>query len=232
MPAAERAAPPPAPEAGAEDLVFERATLVLGFALLALAGWIDAVGLVRWHELYVSFMSGNTTRFGGSPATGDWAGLGKAGRALLMFLSGVIAGELVAPLAGRWRSAAVVTVEAALLWLAAASVIEGWGDGVTASIAGLAMGVQTAAVHKADGVSVALTYVTGTLVNVGRGVAAGLRGAEPWSRALPFAGFWISLCAGALAGASAARIGLDVAMVAAAGIASALALFAGVVARR
>ena len=94
-------------------------------------------------------------------------------------------------------------------------------------------GVQTAAAHKADGVSVALTYVTGTLVNLGRAVAAALRGDAPWgqSPAVPGAS-GCPLLAGAVAGSVAARAGLDIALVAAAGIASALALFAGVAARR
>lgn len=209
----------------------ERAGLLLGFALLALAGWVDAVGLVHWHKLYASFMSGNTTEFGGSPALGDWHGAGEAARAVLMFLVGIVAGEIIGPAAGRRRGALILTIEAALLWLAAASAIEGWGDAATVSLAGLAMGVQTAALHKAAGVSIPLTYVTGTVVNLGRAIAAALRGAAPWREALPFAAFWLSLLGGAVAGSIAARAGLGIAMVAAAGIASALALFAGVAVR-
>lgn len=228
----DRLAPRPAEPARRDDPAVERSSLALGFMLLALAGWVDAVGLVRWNGLYPSFMSGNTTQLGGSPVIGDWHGTWVAGRAVLMFLVGIVAGECIGPAAGGWRSPVVVSVEAALLWLAVASVLAGWGDAATASTAGLAMGVQTAAVHRADGVSVALTYVTGTLVNLGRGVAAALRGDEPWNRVLPFLGFWLSLLGGAVAGSAVARAGLAVALVAAAGIASALALFAGVAARR
>ncbi len=228
----DRLVPRPAEPIRRGDRAFERGSLALGFMLLALAGWVDAVGLVRWSGLYVSFMSGNTAQFGGSPAIGDWHGTWEAARTLLTFLVGIVLGETVGPAAKGWRSPVVVTVEAALLWLAVASAMEGWGDAATASIAGLAMGVQTAAAHKADGVSVALTYVTGTLVNLGRAVAAALRGDAPWGKALPFLGFWLSLLAGAVAGSVAARAGLDIALVAAAGIASALALFAGVAARR
>jgi uncharacterized membrane protein YoaK (UPF0700 family) len=222
----------PTQPSGTRPTGAENAGLLLGFALLALAGWVDAVGLVQWDGLYASFMSGNTTQFGASPAIGDWQGTWEAGRAIVMFLVGIVAAETVAPAAGSRRSAAVLTVEAALLWLAAGSVLGGWGDAATVSIAGLAMGVQTAALHKAKGVGVPLTYVTGTLVNLGRAIAAALRGDASWSKALPFAGFWLSLCGGAVAGSFAARAGLAVAMVAAAGIASALALFAGVAVRR
>ncbi len=230
MPAADHDGPrrPPAPGDG--GLAPGRAALALVFALLALAGWVDGVGLAHWGGLYVSFMSGNTAELGGSFALGDWPGAGQAGRALLMFVVGVVLGEVAAPSAGRWRGPAVVTAEAALLWVAAGSAIAGWGDAATASAAGLAMGVQTAAVHRADGVGVALTYVTGTLVNLGRAVGSALRGEASWGKALPFAGFWISLCLGSLGGAAAARAGLGAALAAAAGIASALAIGAGAVA--
>lgn len=224
--------PRPARPAARDDLSRERARLALGFLLLALAGWVDAVGFVRWNELYVSFMSGNTAQLGASPALGEWHATTLAGRALAMFVLGTVAGELAGSAAGGWRGPVVVTGEAALLWLAATSVLAGWGDATTASVAGLAMGVQTAALHKADGLTVPLTYVTGTLVNLGRAVAAALGGAAPWRNALPFAGFWLSLLGGSVAGSLAARAGLAVALVSAAGIASALALFAGMVARR
>ena len=223
---------PRAPGPGQDDPAVARAGLALGFALLALAGWVDGVGLLRWGGLYVSFMSGNTVQLGGSPVIGDWSGTGEAARALSCFLVGVVAGECIGAAARSRRSAVVLGVEAALLWLAAASVLQGWGDAVTTAVAGLAMGVQTAALHKARSIGVPLTYVTGTLVNLGRAVAAALCGDAAWTAVLPFLGFWLSLLGGAAAGCFAARAGLAVAMVAAAGIASALALLAGVAARR
>ncbi len=223
----DRRAPPPGPD----DRTVARAGLALGLMLLALAGWVDAVGLVHWGGLNVSFMSGNTIQLGGSPATGDWSGTWEAASALLMFLLGIVAGEVIGAAAGRRRSAAVLSAEAALLWLAAASVLWHWGDGATIAIGGVAMGVQTAALHKAAGLNIPLTYVTGTLVNIGRGVAAALRGAAPWSAVVPYVSFWLALAAGAVAGSFVAREGLDLAVVGAAGAATTLALFAGLTVR-
>ena len=80
----ERIAPRAAGPARRSDPGSARPGLALGFMLLALAGWVDAVGLVRWNGLYAAFMSGNTAQFGGSPAVGDWSGTWNAGRALLI----------------------------------------------------------------------------------------------------------------------------------------------------
>ena len=88
------------------------------------------------------------------------------------------------------------------------------------------MGVQNAAVHKAEGISVALTYVTGTLVHVGRGIAKALRGEAPWHAVLPFVG----LVGGpgrpaASSGAMIAARSLALALLVAAGVSLALVLW-------
>lgn len=179
--------------------------LALAFPLIALAGWVDALGVVQWHGLYASFMSGNSTALGAAPTVGDWHGAWEAGRAVLVFVAGAVAGELIGPAARHWREPAVLGAEAACLWLAVVAERGGWGLPAVAGITGLAMGLQTAALHKAGGTGIALTYVTGTLVSLGRGIAAALRGAAPWRHVLPFAGCWLSLVAGASAGGLVAR---------------------------
>jgi uncharacterized membrane protein YoaK (UPF0700 family) len=203
---------------------------VLAFALLALAGWVDALGLVQWHGLYVSAMSGNSTVLGGSPAVGDWHGGLEAGRAILFFLVGIVTGELLGGAVGVWRSPVVVGTEAALLWLALVSNLSGWGGlAVPVAVTGLAMGIQTAAIHKIGGQRVALTYVTGTLVSLGRGIAAGLRGDEPWHKALFFAGCWLALVFGAAGGGLVARIATAEALGVAAAAASIAAILSAIV---
>ena len=95
------------------------------------------------------------------------------------------------------------------------------------------MGVQTGAVHQVDGTSLALTYVSGTLVSLARGIAAALRGASPWRRILPFAGSWLAFVVGAVGGGVVARTAARDALAAAAAIASVIAVLsaAGVVIR-
>ena len=59
------------------------------------------------------------------------------------------------------------------------------------------MGLQNAAMHRADGINIGLTYITGTLVQLGRSIAALLGGSREWRRARHFMGLWCSLAAGA-----------------------------------
>ena len=210
------------------DADHEPGGLALAFPLIALAGWVDAIGMIQWHGLYVSFMSGNSMQFGASPAAGDWNGTWEAGRAVLVFVAGAVAGELIGPAGRSWRSPVVVGAEAALLWLALASALGGWGQVATASLTGFAMGLQTAAVHNVDGTSIALTYVTGTLVSLGRGIAAALRGAAPWRGALPFVGCWLCFVLGAAAGSFVARTAVADALGGAAAVATAMAVLSAV----
>ena len=209
------------------DADHEPGGLVLAFPLIALAGWVDALGVVQWHGLYASFMSGHSTTLGAAPAMGDWGGAFEAARAVAVFLAGTVAGELIGPAARDWRGPAVVASEAACLWLAFAGERAGWGLPAVAAATGLAMGLQTAAVHKVEGTGIALTYVTGTLVSLGRAVASGLRGTGPWRKALLFAGCWLSLVAGAAAGGLVARTDPAAALGAAAGAATITAALTG-----
>ena len=48
-----------------------RANIALACALSALAGYVDAIGFLHLGGLFVSFMSGNSTRMGVSLAEGN-----------------------------------------------------------------------------------------------------------------------------------------------------------------
>ena len=200
----------------------------LAICLAALAGFVDATGFITFDHLFVSFMSGNSTE-GAVDLAGGSAHAATVGRAVAVFVGGVTLGELVGAAGRRWGRPLVLLVEVLCLW-AAVAIGHGGGHGdghggghggALASLLGLAMGVQNASVHKADGISVALTYVTGTLVNVGRTLAGALRGLQPWRDILPFAALWVGLVAGGIAGALVTRRDGGVALVVAASVASA-----------
>lgn len=197
----------------------------LAMTLAALAGFVDATGYIHFHHLFVSFMSGNSTQAMVAAAGEDLATLFVFGRTIILFVLGVTIGECVGAISSRWGRPLVLTLEAALLGAALASLHLGLGEGWTSAALALAMGVQNAAVHKAEGISVALTYVTGTLVHVGRGVAEALRGAAPWHAALPFVGLWIGLASGGVAGALIADRSLALALLVAAGACLAILLW-------
>ncbi len=199
---------------------------VLALALLSVAGWVDALGYVQWHGLFVSFMSGNTTALGAATLAHDGATAIETGRAVLIFVVGVIVGELLRAATGRWNRSVVLVTETLLLGLAYVVAVKHWGEAATAAVTGLAMGVQTAAVHRAAGLTVSLTYVTGTLVNIGRSIVKALLGEAPWRDAFFFAGLWCALFVGSAGGAIVAAISTPMALLVAAALLAGLSAVA------
>src|SRR6202048_352862 len=55
-----------------------RRNIALACALSALAGYVDAIGFLHLGGLFVSFMSGNSTRLGVSLAEGQWLSAAEA----------------------------------------------------------------------------------------------------------------------------------------------------------
>jgi uncharacterized membrane protein YoaK (UPF0700 family) len=82
------------------------------------------------------------------------------------------------------------------------------------------MGIQNATMRRAGGVNIGLTYVTGTLVQIGR--AMGGEGGMP--RVWRYLAQWLSLVAGAVLGSFALSISTLAALSAAAAAAGSLAI--------
>lgn len=197
----------------------------LGLLLLCVAGWVDAVGFLHWGGLFVSFMSGNTTQLGVYGAERAPAGAITALSAIGVFVLGVIVGEALSVPIGKWHRTVILAIETVLLGGATWLSHRDTGTPVTLLL-GFAMGLQNAAIHRAERIGMALTYVTGTLVHFGRSVGAALVGRGGWRAAATYAGLWLSLLAGAAAGGFAAHwsealaIGLACALMAVATILS------------
>lgn len=203
---------------------YERPAHLLAFALAALAGFIDALGFLQLGGLFVSFMSGNSTRLAvGLEAQSRVVPLA----ALLIgcFVGGVIAGSLVsAAVPERLRKAAVLAVVAIMLLAAAASRYALGATIVVATMAA-AMGCANTVFQREGEVSIGVTYMTGTLVKLGQRIANALRGGDRFGW-IAYLLLWTSLVAGAVAGAASyARIGLGSLWIAS-GWAAALSLVA------
>lgn len=179
-------------------LRYDRGRQSLAAALAALAGYVDAIGFVKLGGLFVSFMSGNTTRLAVGLADGSTVALVAAGL-IAAFLAGVIGGALIAAKAGPARKAAVLSLMAILLAVAAMLdriVAGGWAALAMAA----AMGAANNVFLRDGEVSVGVTYMTGTLVKLGQRIAAALLGddANGWAAYLRL---WVGLLTGAVAGA-------------------------------
>ena len=170
---------------------------VLAFGLAALAGMVDALGLLKLGGLFVSFMSGNSTRMAVGIATEPtlaWAAAGLIGA----FVGGVFVGALLARMAGRWRKQAVLALVLALLTIAA-SLAGSVGDGLTLLMAA-AMGAVNNMFQRDGEVSIGVTYMTGALVKLGQALASAVTGGPAFGW-LPHLLLWLGLVAGAVAGA-------------------------------
>ena len=72
-----------------------RRNIALACALSALAGYVDAIGFIHLGGLFVSFMSGNSTRMGVSLAEGQWWSAAEALGLIALFVIGAAAGSLI-----------------------------------------------------------------------------------------------------------------------------------------
>lgn len=173
----------------------------LAYLLAGVAGYVDAMGFRHLGGVFVSFMSGNTTRLGVDIATGDWLTAGEIAGILMVFIAGAALGALIGRDGRRDRRAALLWTEAGLLAVAALS--EHLPLAILGSIAmALAMGLENAVFQRDGGPGIALTYVTGALVKVGHRLAAALLGGDKWGWVASLL-LWASLCLGAVLGAVA-----------------------------
>ncbi len=180
----------------------------LALLLAALAGYVDSLGFLHLGGVFVSFMSGNSTRLAVSLAEGRWQAAGAVAGVLALFVLGAMLGALVAGGEGARSRSRVLAVEAFLL--AGAAVAAGAGIApVAIGLMVMAMAVENSVFLRDGEIGVSLTYMTGTLVKTGHALAAAVRGGDPWAFR-PYMALWAGLVGGALLGAVVyGRLGLD-----------------------
>jgi len=181
--------------------------VILAFLLAVLAGYVDALGFITLNGVFVSFMSGNSTRLGvalGLPSLDDIA----APAAMIgAFLAGVTSGSLIAHRGVEHRIPRVLSV--VTLMLMASAVLHAQHPRLAMAFMAAAMGAMNTTFERDGEVFIAVTYMTGTLVKMGQHIAAALRG-ESRSRWVRHAMLWLGLTGGACLGAATYRaIALD-----------------------
>ena len=178
-----------------------RRNLALACALSALAGYVDSIGFLQLGGLFVSFMSGNSTRLGVYLAAGNWSSAAEATGLIVLFVIGAGAGSLIMFTRSAFCQCWVLLAEASLL--AAAALCYGLGIAPLAIAAiVLAMGLENSVFQVEGGAGLGLTYMTGALVKVGQLAAAALTGGQRWAW-LPNLLLWAALVVGAICGALA-----------------------------
>jgi uncharacterized membrane protein YoaK (UPF0700 family) len=164
--------------------------------LAFLAGATDVHGLTLLRDLFVSFMSGNSTMLGVAIARGDFDRAGRIAGIVALFVAGATAGSLIATLAGP-RHTVVVLLSVTVL-LALPLLAPQWSIPLLV----VAMGLLNAAMHRAGATDISLTYVTGALVKFGQGLGSLLcrhqDDASWWKQGM----LWACLLTGAAAAAA------------------------------
>lgn len=184
-------------------LRYDRRARLLAACFSGVAGYVDAIGFLLTGGFFVSFMSGNSTRLGIGVAEGS-SQAGFAAVLLAAFVIGVMLGAVTGRIAGRHRQTAVLGLVTVLL--ATALLLHGVGAGLLVALPMvLAMGAENTVFAEDGEVRIGLTYMTGTLVKLGKRLASALMGGDRWSW-LPFLLLWSGLAAGAVAGALAYRV--------------------------
>jgi len=192
------------------DQKFAPSELFVGLALTALAGWVDAIGFLRLGGLYPSFMSGNTTQLGIALGTHDWTAVGLPALLIALFVAGAFAGALIGGLATRWCLVWCFTLEALLLVAAFLLSLAQSQPVLAIAPLPLAMGLQNVTALQFARRGVGVTYVTGSLVALGEGLADAVRGnTTRWPRPCLT---WLAMGVGAIGGATAHVIAASAAL--------------------
>jgi uncharacterized membrane protein YoaK (UPF0700 family) len=144
---------------------------LFAIALAALSGYVDALGFIYLGGFFVSFMSGNSTRLAVGMVE-DWHHALISGGLILAFVFGVMLGTLFAYRGTRGRSISVL------------------------------MGaINCIFVGSSGEVTTGVTYMTGTLVKLGQGLARNMVRPDK----IAWGGYlwlWLGLIGGGLLGAA------------------------------
>jgi uncharacterized membrane protein YoaK (UPF0700 family) len=155
-----------------------------GVLLTGVAGYVDALGYLKYFQIFSANMSGNHIRLGIDVTEGRWADAGLRLLPIASFAVGVVIAELL--VVGKRGSLRLRAV--APLWVmeAAALLVVMLGDQLVRDTHGrdlvllgllaFAMGMQNTSLRRSRSLDVFTTHVTGVLTTACMGVAKGLRG--------------------------------------------------------
>lgn len=196
---------------------------LLAICLAAIAGYVDAYGFLTFST-FVSFMSGNTTRAGIKLGEHAYALALPAAAAILSFIAGVIAGTLLTNSRTPHARRILYLTIAALLALnigashSASAVIY-----LGIAMLSFTMGMMNTALSRVGRQTVNLTFVTGTLSQIGTHLTLAAKraplkeGEGIWDthlrRGIMLMLVWLGFIAGAILGGIAApRFGVRLLM--------------------
>ena len=185
----------------------------MAICLAAIAGYVDAYGFLTFST-FVSFMSGNTTHAGIKLGEHAYALALPAAAAILSFIAGVIAGTLLtSSRTPHARRTLYLTIAALLALNIAASHPASSFIHLGIAMLSFTMGMMNTSLSRVGNLMVNLTFVTGTLSQIGTHLALAAKrapvedGEGAWDthlrRAIMLMLVWLGFLAGALLGGAA-----------------------------
>lgn len=185
---------------GGAMLRYDRDMRALALGYAALAGSVDAVGFLKSGGLFVSFMTGNSTRL--AIGVAQMTTVAASAAALIaLFVLGVVLNVLVSESLTALHRKVTATLGVSILLVAAATSETLGLDRSAVACLCLAMGASNAIFRRDGEVTIGVTYMTGTLVRLGHRLADAVRGASnaPW---VAYLLLWLSLLLGGVVGAT------------------------------
>jgi uncharacterized membrane protein YoaK (UPF0700 family) len=175
---------------------YERKFRLLAMCFAGLAGFVDAIGFLKSGGLFVSFMTGNSTRLAIGAVHAAPVALAAAGL-IILFVFGVALSVVISSRAGSRKVTAAGVLACLLVGAAIAESLN--FDVAVIGMLCLAMGAANTIFQRDGEVTVGVTYMTGTLVKLGYKLA-GVFGGGDRTAWLPYLVLWASLVLGGVAG--------------------------------
>jgi len=168
------------------DLIQNRKQALVQMCLAAVAGYVDAYGLIKF-KTYLSFMSGNTTQTGSLLAGGNLLNAKLAITAICSFFFGVFLGTVVGQSRRLTLSAMpVVPVASGLLMFLLLEQTVGLGNLVSVLLLGSIMGYMNTASSLVGNQPLSPDFITGTLNHMAVHLASALFSKYPSDAQAPW----------------------------------------------
>lgn len=192
----------------------EQTNFLLSLAIACTAAYVDAAGFLLFSGVYLSFMSGNTTRAAVLLGKGAWQEMIPVISVFPAFVLGTAIGTIMMNVFQRRRQAMVLVIAAVAL-----AIVTIWeGRQLSRSpelplgsllLLTATMGLLNPIVQRVDRVSIGLTYVTGTLAKLGSAIGAKVSngkssGKDQTESIFILTTVWLAFLIGAIGGGLAA----------------------------
>lgn len=160
-----------------------RANFAVAVFLTAIAGFVDALGLLTFARIYTANMSGNSVALGIALNQRQWAECVLRSWPIAFYVAGLILGRSLIQAGARRRARRIASVAfacevgmlaAAAFWVQpakGAGDYDAWQYGGIAMLA-VSMGIQNAVLTKFSSVTIHSGFVTGTLVQLAEHLVA------------------------------------------------------------